>query len=396
VTSELTAEPPGLRADLQDPYLRVEELTKIFRTGRGGRDRGQEIRAVDRISFDIAGGEALALVGETGSGKSTTARCVLRLLEPTGGRVLLDGCDLATLGSGELRMLRRDMQIVFQDPYSSLDPRMTIGAIVEEPLRIHGERDHVKRRQEVERILELVGISPELVRRKPYAFSGGQRQRIAIARALVMNPRLVVLDEPVTALDVSIQAQVLNLLTDLQRRLGLTYLFIVHDLAVAEHIAQRVAVMYLGALVEIGDRDAVFGAPLHPYTVALLSAVPVPDARSSQRRERILLTGEVGLAGGAQRGCRFQPRCPVGRDREVCQNQEPPLADVASGHWAACHFPGELSLRLTSAGAALPASASQAGIHDDSPGSGASATVPEVRETGPGFAERRDPKEQLR
>jgi peptide/nickel transport system ATP-binding protein len=348
----LSAEPrtalPGLRAGLDQPFLRVEELAKTFPAGRGRRAASPVIRAVDGVSFDIASGETLALVGETGCGKSTAARCVLRLVEPTAGRVLLEGRDLATVSPAGLRGLRREMQIVFQDPYSSLNPRMTVRAIVEEPLRIHGVRDAQQRHRQADEILELVGISAELGHRKPYAFSGGQRQRIAIARALVLHPRLVVLDEPVTALDVSIQAQVLNLLTDLQRQLGLTYLFIVHDLAVAEHIANRVAVMYLGALMEIGDRAAVFADPLHPYTVALLSAIPVPDPRSSQRRNRILLAGEAGSQDGQQegqtRGCRFRARCPVGRDRDVCRNQAPPLADAGSGHWVACHFPGELRL----------------------------------------------------
>ncbi len=331
---------PGLRAGLTDPYLRVQGLRKVFSHGPGMART--TVTAVADVSFDIAGGETLALVGETGCGKSTVARCVLRLLEPTAGQILLDGRDLGTVKPAELRALRREMQIVFQDPYSSLDPRMTAAALVEEPLRIHGERDQRQRRQRVSDMLGLVGIPPDLAHRKPYAFSGGQRQRIAIARALVLNPRLVVLDEPVTALDVSIQAQVLNLLTDLQRQLGLTYLFIVHDLAVAEHIATRVAVMYLGQVAEIGDRDAVFGAPLHPYTAALLSAIPVPDPRASRRRNRILLPGEITAAGTAQRGCPFQPRCPVGRGRELCVSEAPPLAAAGPQQWVACHFPGEL------------------------------------------------------
>jgi ABC-type glutathione transport system ATPase component len=255
---------PGLRPELREPFLQVENLQKTFLAAGARRGKQTSIRALDGISFDIAKGEALALVGETGCGKSTAARCILRLVEPTAGRVLLEGRDLSALNAAGLRALRREMQIVFQDPYSSLDPRMSVRAIVEEPLKIHGERDRERRHQQVAEILELVGISPELASRKPYAFSGGQRQRIAIARALVLHPQLVVLDEPVTALDVSIQAQVLNLLTGLQRRLGLTYLLIVHDLAVAEHIAHRVAVMYLGALVEIGDRESVLGDTQHP------------------------------------------------------------------------------------------------------------------------------------
>jgi oligopeptide transport system ATP-binding protein len=321
-----------------DPFLLVEGLSKTF------GPPADVIRAVDNVSFHVERGQTLALVGESGCGKSTTARCVLRLLEPTAGRVLLDGTDLALLKAGELRDLRRHMQIVFQDPYSSLDPRMTIENIVEEPLRIHGERDSTRRRQQAREILEMVGISPDLGRRKPYAFSGGQRQRIAIARALILRPKLVVLDEPVTALDVSIQAQTLNLLEDLQAEFGLTYLFVVHDLAVAEHIGDRVAVMYLGAIVEIGSRERVFGSPLHPYTVALRSAVPVPDPRAAQLRNRILLTAEVTATGGTSRGCRFQARCPLGRGRAVCQEQEPVLQPAATGHLVACHFPGEMTL----------------------------------------------------
>ncbi|HEY7145492.1 MAG TPA: oligopeptide/dipeptide ABC transporter ATP-binding protein [Streptosporangiaceae bacterium] len=352
---------PGLRAGLSDPFLLVRGVSKTFTAGRGRRGRQLGVRAVDGVSFDLASGETLALVGETGCGKSTVARCVLRLTEPTSGQVLLDGQDLAALSPAQLRALRRQMQVVFQDPYSSLNPRMTVRAIVAEPLRIHGISAGPERARLVDDILELVGIPPELGHRKPYAFSGGQRQRIAIARALVLHPRLVVLDEPVTALDVSIQAQVLNLLTSLQRQLGLTYLFIVHDLAVAEHIASRVAVMYLGALMEIGDAAAVFAGPLHPYTVALLSAIPVPDPASLGRPSRILLPGEAvpagdaGLPGengtpgqagadGQRRGCRFAPRCPVGRDRELCRRSEPALAQASPGHWVSCHYPGELAL----------------------------------------------------
>jgi oligopeptide/dipeptide ABC transporter ATP-binding protein len=321
-----------------DPFLLVEGLSKTFGSS------ADPIRAVDNVSFQVERGQTLALVGESGCGKSTTARCVLRLLEPTSGRVLLEGTDLAALKPTELRDLRRHMQIVFQDPYSSLDPRMTIEDIVEEPLRIHGERNAAERRRQAREILELVGISPDLGRRKPYAFSGGQRQRIAIARALILRPKLVVLDEPVTALDVSIQAQTLNLLEDLQTEFGLTYLFVVHDLAVAEHIGDRVAVMYLGAIVEIGSRERVFGSPQHPYTVALRSAVPVPDPRAAQLRNRILLTAEATAAGGSSRGCRFQPRCPLGRGRAVCEEREPVLQPADAGQLVACHFPGEMTL----------------------------------------------------
>ena len=239
--------------------------------------------------------------------------------------------------------LRKRMQIVFQDPYASLDPRMTVGAIVEEPLVIHGLGTTKERRDEVATILQLVGLTPQQARRKPHEFSGGQRQRIALARALVLNPELVILDEPVSALDVSIQAQVLNLLRSLQTELGLTYLFIVHDLAVAEYFCDRLAVLYLGAVMELGERETLFRSPLHPYTDALLSAVPVPDPAAAARRNRVVLRGDVVHFGSEVRGCRFKPRCPVGRDREVCGVEHPPLEERGSGHWVSCHFPGELA-----------------------------------------------------
>jgi oligopeptide/dipeptide ABC transporter ATP-binding protein len=343
--SPATAPPlPGLRAQAADSLIRVEGLVREFVIGRSGfpRRRALIVRAVDGVSFDVARGETFGLVGETGCGKSTIGRCLVRLLEPTAGRVVFDGVDLLSLGRAEMREIRRRMQIVFQDPYSSLDPRMSVEDIVGEGLRIHGLGDRRQRREQVIATLTRVGLTAEQIQRKPHAFSGGQRQRIALARALILNPELVVLDEPISALDVSIQAQVLNLLRSLQDELGLTYVFIVHDLAVAEYFCDRVAVLYLGAIQELADRETIFREPLHPYTVALLSAVPIPDPESGRRRQRIVLQGEVSPFGAIQ-GCPFRARCPTGRDREICRVERPLLREVRSGHWVACHFPGELA-----------------------------------------------------
>ena len=335
---------PGVRGGPEEALLWIDRLAKTFRLGGARGDHGPGvIRAVDNVSFDVRKGETFGLVGESGCGKSTLARCILRLVQPTSGRVLLEGADLLGLGTTEMRRVRRRMQIVFQDPYASLDPRMSARGIVEEPLVIHGIGDREERRRRASEMLELVGITPVQMTRKPHEFSGGQRQRIGVARALVLHPEVVILDEPISALDVSIQAQVLNLLRRLQEQLDLTYLFIIHDLAVAEYFCDRVAVLYLGAVVELADREAIFRRPLHPYTVSLLSAVPIPDPASERRRQRIVLRGEVAPVSSEPRGCRFQPRCPVGRDRDVCRQQEPPLVEHAAGQWAACHFPGELA-----------------------------------------------------
>jgi len=330
----------GVRPDAEEALLWVDQMEKTFSL-RGSH--GEVIRAVDGVSFDVRRGETFGLVGESGCGKSTLARCILRLIKPSGGRAIVDGIDLVALSPAELRQMRRRMQIVFQDPYASLDPRMTVRGIVEEPLVIHGIGDRAERTERAADMLRLVGIPPEQMRRKPHEFSGGQRQRIGVARALVLHPELVVLDEPISALDVSIQAQVLNLLRDLQQRLNLTYLFIIHDLSVAEYFCDRLAVLYLGTVVELGDRESLFRRPLHPYTVSLLSAVPIPDPASERRRTRIVLRGEVTPIAGERQGCRFKPRCPVGRDREICGREEPPLVEHAPGQWAACHFPGELA-----------------------------------------------------
>jgi oligopeptide/dipeptide ABC transporter ATP-binding protein len=333
---------PGHMGSSDESLLWVSGLSKVFTSGRRGA-RGEEgVRALDEVSFDVAKGEIFGLVGESGCGKSTLARCVLRLLEPTSGRVIFDGTEVTALDREPLRAIRRRMQIVFQDPYASLDPRMTAGAIVEEPLVVHGIGDRSERAERARETLELVGLAADQVGRKPHAFSGGQRQRIGIARSLVLSPELVVLDEPVSALDVSIQAQVLNLLGDLQQRLGLTYVFIGHDLAVAEYFCDRLAVLYLGQVMELADRTTLFRSPLHPYTLSLLAAIPLPELRQGPRRRRTALGGEVTAMTATATGCPFRPRCVVGHDRATCAATSPPLARHAPGHWVACHFPGEL------------------------------------------------------
>ena len=293
------------------------------------------VRAVDGVSFFIRPGETLGLVGESGCGKTTTGRCILQLYRPTSGLVLFEGEDLCQMKSRELRRMRRRMQVIFQDPYSSLNPRMTAGNIIGEPLVIHGmggsRREY---REQVAELLSVVGLSPSMADRFPHEFSGGQRQRIGVARALAVRPSFIVCDEPVSALDVSIQAQIINLLEDLQDRFNLTYLFVAHDLSVVRHISNRVAVMYLGHIVEIATREEIYENPIHPYTKALLSAVPVPDPILDAQRERILLTGEVPSPLHPPSGCVFHPRCPIAIDE--CSNVEPELREVASGHWAAC------------------------------------------------------------
>jgi len=323
-----------------EPLLEVRDLRKHFpiRKGLFTRTVGH-VRAVDGVSFDLRAGETLGLVGESGCGKTTTGRCVLRLLEPTSGSVRFDGREVTGMKAGELRGLRRQMQIVFQDPYSSLNPRLTIGSMLAEPLAIHGLARGAAARERVAELLTLVGMSPDHARRYPHEFSGGQRQRIGIARALAVDPRLLVLDEPVSALDVSIQAQIVNLLSDLQRELSLTYLFVAHDLSVVEHISDRVAVMYLGRIVELAPAETLYRDPRHPYTRSLLSAVPVPDPE--RRSQRIVLKGDVPSPARPPSGCRFHPRCPLTAElRELarCSAEDPPLREVAPGHWVACHF----------------------------------------------------------
>jgi oligopeptide/dipeptide ABC transporter ATP-binding protein len=330
------------------PLLEVEGLKKHFpvRKGLFSRRVGQ-VYAVDGISFHIAEGETLGLVGESGCGKSTAGKTILKLLEPTAGTIRLRGRRIENLSRAEMRPFRREMQVVFQDPYSSLNPRLTVGEIVAEPLVNFGVSRGRELKDRVARLFAKVGLREEAMRRYPHEFSGGQRQRIGIARALALNPSLIVCDEPVSALDVSVQAQVINLLRDLQKEFRLSYLFVAHDLAVVEHISHRIAVMYLGKIVELADKDALFRAPLHPYTEALLSAVPLPDPDA--QRKRIILTGDVPSPINPPRGCRFHTRCPYVMPR--CRTDAPAFQEVRPGHFVACHLrevdPAAFASRVT-------------------------------------------------
>jgi peptide/nickel transport system ATP-binding protein len=330
-------EPAGQRATLASaPLLEVRGLTKHFPVRGGLRGGRGLVRAVDGVDLTVEAGQTLGLVGESGCGKSTTGRMVVRLLAPTAGRIVFDGRDITGLRGRALRPLRRELQIIFQDPYSSLNPRHTVGRIVAMPLQVNGVEPAGGVKRRVQELLETVGLNPEHYNRYPHEFSGGQRQRIGVARALALSPRLIVADEPVSALDVSIQAQIVNLLRRLQREMGLAFLFIAHDLAVVRHFCQRVAVMYLGSIVETGDRAQIYGHPAHPYTRALLSAVP--DVRTLGRsRERIRLAGDVPTPLDPPSGCRFRTRCWKARER--CAVEEPVLSPVPTGQRVACHFP---------------------------------------------------------
>ena len=332
--------------------LSLEGICKVF---GGGRTR--VVRAVDHVSLTLQPGKTLGLVGETGSGKSTLGRLAMRLIQPTSGRILFEGQDIASLSDSRMRSVRSRMQMVFQDPYGSLDPRMNIESLIAEPLIVHGV-PRADRRDRVFDAMQRVGLDPAVAHRYPHEFSGGQRQRIGIARAIVLDPAMIVLDEPVSALDVSIQAQILNLLAEIQERSGVAYLFIAHDLAVVRHISDRVAVMYLGRIVELGDRDAIYAHPRHPYTASLLSAVPLPDPRLERGRQRVPLIGEIGSASDVSSGCRFHPRCPRARTvasspgadtvvagdarlPRVCVELDPELVADGHGQACACHFPDD-------------------------------------------------------
>jgi peptide/nickel transport system ATP-binding protein len=327
--------------------LEVKGLKKFFPIRRGilQRELGH-VRAVDDVAFHVEKGETLSLVGESGCGKTTTSRCILRAIRPTAGQILFrteagSVVDVTTLSKGELRPLRRQMQMIFQDPFSSLNPRRTLLDIVAEPLVANGVGTRRERIDRVAELLRLVGLRPEYIRRYPHAFSGGQRQRIGIARALALNPSLIVADEPVSALDVSVQAQILNLMLALQERLGLTYLFVAHDLSVVKHVSDRVAVMYVGRIVEMADTQRLFASPRHPYTEALLSAVPVPDPR--RRSQRIVLEGDVADPANPPSGCYFHPRCRYVKD--VCRTETPQLTEIQPGHYVSCHRAKELTLK---------------------------------------------------
>lgn len=319
------------------PLVRVENLTKYFPIKAGILQRKVgDVKAVDGVSFDIWRGETLGMVGESGCGKTTVGRTILRIYPPTSGEIFFDGIPLSSVKNKPLRQMRRRMQMVFQDPYASLNPRLTAGEIVGEPLEIHGLARGAEKQKRVAELFELVGLSREYINRYPHEFSGGQRQRIGLARALALTPDLIICDEPIAALDVSIQAQIVNLMQELQEELNLTYLFIAHDLSMVKHISDRVLVMYVGKVMELAQRDELYESPLHPYTKALLSAVPIPDPEYEMQRKRIILSGDLPSPAQPPPGCRFHTRCPIAE--EQCKLTEPPLREVVPNHVVACHF----------------------------------------------------------
>jgi len=326
-------------ADNNTPLLKVEHLHKEFPTGSGfmgGKFSKKVVSAVNDLSFEIRAGETFGLVGESGCGKSTTGRAIMHLDPPTSGKVYFEGRDISKMNKKELKAMRREMQFIFQDPYASLNPRMTIGEIISEPMVIHGIGTPEERIERVRELLDVVGLNPEHINRYPHEFSGGQRQRVGIARSFILRPKLIICDEPVSALDVSIQAQVLNLLKDLQKQYGTAYLFIAHDLSVVQHISDRVAVMYLGKMVELSDWKSLYAEPNHPYTQALLSAVPIPDPDVQQNRKRIILAGDPPSPIDPPSGCRFHTRCPIAQAR--CSEETPEFREIGEGHFCACHY----------------------------------------------------------
>ena len=326
-------------ADNNTPLLKVEHLHKEFPTGSGfmgGKFSKKVVSAVNDLSFEIRAGETFGLVGESGCGKSTTGRAIMHLDPPTSGKVYFEGRDISKMNKKELKAMRREMQFIFQDPYASLNPRMTIGEIISEPMVIHGIGTPEERIERVRELLDVVGLNPEHINRYPHEFSGGQRQRVGIARSFILRPKLIICDEPVSALDVSIQAQVLNLLEDLQKQYGTAYLFIAHDLSVVQHISDRVAVMYLGKMVELSDWKSLYAEPNHPYTQALLSAVPIPDPDVQQNRKRIILAGDPPSPIDPPSGCRFHTRCPIAQAK--CSEEAPEFREIGEGHFCACHY----------------------------------------------------------
>ncbi len=353
---------PAAASDGPTPLVQVDHVKQYFPIKDGLLiDREvAAVHAVDDVTFSIGRGETFGLVGESGCGKSTLSRSIMRLLDPTSGTIRFDGADITHIKQKALRPLRRDMQMIFQDPYASLNPRKRVIQIVGDPIKIlGGVRGGKAVKARVQELLATVGLNPEHINRYPHEFSGGQRQRIGVARALALEPKLIVADEPVSALDVSVQAQIINLLDDLQEKFGLTYIFVAHDLGVVRHVSDRVAVMYLGKIMEVSPADELYARPIHPYTVALLSAIPIPDPHTQAARERIVLTGDVPSPIDPPKGCRFHPRCP--RATDVCGQVEPPLVDYGSGHLAACHHPVGVSAEALAAGTIAPESPASAG-----------------------------------